>query len=81
MIAVKNPKNLPCKVINKKTDIIIIQTIEKQEIDEKGRKIITQTQKPINLTKQINETAKLVKQNSIYSAEDKLNELKRVINK
>ena len=81
MIAVCKKFDGKVHVVSPKRDIIVIKDIEKQEIDEQGRKVIYTTRKQINLTKVINETAKLAKQKAITTAEAKLEELQRVINK
>lgn len=81
MIAVKMNKAIKIEAEKAPADCIVTQIKTKQEIDEAGNIVIKKIYKQKNLTKLINETAKLVKQNSIYSAEDKLNELKKVINK
>lgn len=82
MIAVKNLKpkklNIKCTSI---PDTIVLKVSEKQEIDEQGRKVIVRNVKKVNLTKLVNETAKLVKQNAVYTAEQKLNELSKIISK
>lgn len=82
MIAVKNLERKKIEVkCDRVPDTIVLKISEKQEIDEQGRKVIVRNVKKVNLTKLVNETAKLVKQNAIYSAEAKLNDLAKIINK
>lgn len=81
MIAVCRKFDGKIHVIGEKRDIIILKDIEKQEIDEQGRKIIYTTRKKVNLTKLVNETAKIAKQRAITTAEAKLEELQKVLNK
>ena len=53
----------------------IVTKYEERETNENGRKIIERVPKKTNITKQINDTAKIVKQNL---ALEKLEELKQL---
>ena len=64
------PKELP---IN---DIYVTKQEIKEEYNEKGQKITTYINRKVNLTKKINETAKLLK---IDTLQDKYNELKEIL--
>lgn len=63
-------------------DIIIENKIEYDEINEKGEKITKYKREKINVTKQVNETKKIIKKNN---AEEKVEELRQaftqIINK
>ena len=63
------PENLP---IN---DIYITKQEIKEEYNEKGKKITTYLKKRVNLTKKINETAKLLKIDTLQEKYDKLKEI------
>ena len=69
---IEAPKELP---IN---DIFVEKTETKEEYNEKGQKITTYIKRKINLTKKINETAKLLK---IDTLQDKYDKLKEIIEK
>lgn len=69
---IEEPKELP---IN---DIIVEKTETKEEYNEKGQKITTYIKRKINLTKKINETAKLLK---IDTLQDKYEKLKEILEK
>ena len=66
------PKELP---IN---DIYVTKQEIKEEYNEKGQKITTYIKKKVNLTKKINETAKLLK---IDTLQDKYDKLKEILDK
>lgn len=66
------PKELP---IN---DIYVTKQEIKEEYNEKGQKITTYIKKQVNLTKKINESAKLLK---IDTLQDKYDKLKEIIEK
>ena len=66
------PERLP---IN---DIYVTKQEIKEEYNEKGQKITTYINKRANLTKKINETAKLLK---IDTLQDKYEKLKEIIEK
>lgn len=63
------PKELP---IN---DIYVTKQEIKEEYNEKGQKITTYIERKINLTKKINETAKLLKIDTLQNKYDKLKEI------
>lgn len=63
------PKNLP---IN---DIFVEKTETKEEYNEDGQKITTYITRKVNLTKKINETAKLLKIDTLQDKYDKLKEI------
>ena len=63
------PKELP---IN---DIYVTKQEIKEEYNEKGQKIITIIKKKVNLTKKINESAKLLKIDTLQNKYDKLKEI------
>ena len=66
---IEAPKELP---IN---DIYVTKQEIKEEYNEKGQKITTYIKKRINLTKKINETAKLLKIDTLQDKYDKLKEI------
>lgn len=59
----------------KKKDIIINKISYKEEYNEKGEKVIKRIVTPYNVTKKVNETAKLLKQ---YTAQEKLKEFEKI---
>lgn len=59
-------------------DIFVTKLEYTEEYDEDGNKITKKHKKKINLTKKINETAKLLK---IDTLQDKYNKLKEIIEK
>ena len=63
------PKELP---IN---DIFVEKQEIKEEYNEQGQKITTYLKKRVNLTKKINETAKLLKIDTLQDKYDKLKEI------
>lgn len=63
------PQNLPTK------DIYVTKREIKEEYNEKGQKITTYIERKINLTKKINETAKLLKIDTLQEKYDKLKEI------
>lgn len=63
------PKELP---IN---DIYVTKQEIKEEYNEKGQKITTYINRKVNLTKKINETAKLLKIDTLQDKYDKLKEI------
>lgn len=63
------PKELP---IN---DIFVEKQEIKEEYNEKGQKITTYLKKRVNLTKKINESAKLLKIDTLQDKYDKLKEI------
>ncbi len=69
---IKAPKELP---IN---DIFVEKQEIKEEYNEKGQKITTYLKKRVNLTKKINESAKLLK---IDTLQDKYEKLKEILEK
>ena len=66
---IEAPKELP---IN---DIFVEKQEIKEEFNEKGQKITTYLKKRVNLTKKINETAKLLKIDTLQDKYDKLKEI------
>ena len=66
------PKELPIK------DIYVTKREIKEEYNEKGQKITTYIERKINITKKINETAKLLK---IDTLQDKYEKLKEILEK
>lgn len=69
---IERPEKLP---IN---DIFVEKTETKEEYNEKGQKITTYIKRKVNLTKKINETAKLLK---IDTLQDKYEKLKEILEK
>ena len=63
------PEELPIR------DIYITKQEIKEEYNEKGQKITTYIKRKINLTKKINETAKLLKIDTLQDKYDKLKEI------
>lgn len=63
------PENLP---IN---DIFVEKTETKEEYNEEGQKITTLIKRKVNITKKINETAKLLKIDTLQDKYDKLKEI------
>ena len=63
------PKEVP---IN---DIFVEKQEIKEEYNEKGQKITTYLKKRVNLTKKINESAKLLKIDTLQDKYDKLKEI------
>lgn len=59
-------------------DILVSRVEEIQEFDEYGNKIFKKRVVVTNLTKKINETAKIVKQNAVSTAEQKLAEMEKI---
>ncbi len=59
-------------------DIFVIKTETKEEFNEQGQKITTYIKRKVNLTKKINETAKLLK---IDTLQDKYEKLKEILEK
>ena len=59
-------------------DILVTRIEEIQEFDEYGNKIFKKKVIVTNLTKKINETAKIVKQNAVSTAEQKLAEMEKI---
>ena len=66
---IEAPKELP---IN---DIYVEKKEIKEEYNEKGQKITTYLKKKVNLTKKINESAKLLKIDTLKDKYDKLKEI------
>lgn len=66
---IEAPKDLP---IN---DIYVTKREIKEEYNEKGQKITTYIEKKVNLTKKINESAKLLKIDTLQDKYDKLKEI------
>lgn len=66
---IEAPKELP---IN---DIFVEKQEIKEEYNEKGQKITTYLKKKVNLTKKINESAKLLKIDTLQDKYDKLKEI------
>lgn len=66
---IEEPKELP---IN---DIFVEKQEIKEEYNEKGQKITTYIKKKVNLTKKINESAKLLKIDTLQDKYDKLKEI------
>lgn len=66
---IEEPKELP---IN---DIYVTRQEIKEEYNEKGQKITTYIKRNINLTKKINESAKLLKIDTLQEKYDKLKEI------
>lgn len=66
------PKELP---IN---DIFVTKTETKEEYNEDGQKITSYIKRKINLTRKINETAKILK---IDTLQDKYEKLKEILEK
>lgn len=66
---IEAPKELP---IN---DIFVEKQEIKEEYNEKGQKITTYLKKRVNLTKKINESAKLLKIDTLQDKYDKLKEI------
>lgn len=66
---IEAPKELP---IN---DIFVEKQEIKEEYNEKGQKITTYLKKRVNLTKKINESAKLLKIDTLQEKYDKLKEI------
>lgn len=62
----------------KNPDITVYKTSFVVEYDKDGNKIVKRKREPINLTRKINETAKLIKQD-IASA--KLSQIEKLLNK
>lgn len=56
-------------------DIIVTKTIDVEEEKEDGTRIIKKQKTKVNITKKVNETAKLIKNKT---AEEKLAELEKV---
>ena len=56
-------------------DIYVEKQEVKEEYNEKGQKITTHIKKRVNLTKKINETAKLLKIETLQEKYDKLKEI------
>ena len=68
-------KELPKAQKIQRQDIIVKKLCYKETYNEKSEKIITPYYKEVNLTKKINETAKLIKS---YTAQEKMKELERI---
>lgn len=66
---IEEPKELP---IN---DIFVEKQEIKEEYNEKGQKITTYLKRKVNLTKKINESAKLLKIDTLQNKYDKLKEI------
>lgn len=59
----------------KRRDIIINKVSYEETYNEKNEKITKRIETPFNVTKKVNESAKLIK---VYTAQDKLKELERI---
>ena len=83
MIAVKMKKREIPKNIEpiKDKDVIVLKIIEEEDFDDQGNKIIKRRKKQVNLTKLINETAKIAKQSAVITAEEKLKEMQKIFTK
>lgn len=66
---IERPKEL------QNNDIYVTKTEIKEEYNEAGQKITTFIKRKVNLTKKINETAKLLKIDTLQSKYDKLKEI------
>lgn len=62
----------------KREDVIVRKAYEETSYDDAGRKITERKHKLVNITRKINETAKMVKE---ITAADKLKELEELIAK
>lgn len=77
VLTAKKNKGLKAEemIIPPAKDIIVTKTIDVEEEKEDGTKIIKKQKTKVNITKKVNETAKLIKNKS---AEEKLAELEKV---
>lgn len=69
---IEAPKELPIE------DIFVVKKEIKEEYNEKGQKITTYLKKKVNISKKINESAKLLK---IDTLQDKYEKLKEILEK
>ena len=66
------------KIVKNSGDIIVIKAYEEETVNEKGEKTIKTINTKVNITKKVNETAKLVKERT---AQQKLEELEKIFSK
>lgn len=59
----------------KRRDIIIYKVSYEETYNEKNEKITKRIETPFNVTKKVNESAKLIK---VYTAQEKLKELEKI---
>ena len=77
VLTARKNKGLNAKemIIPPAKDIIVTKTIDVEEEKEDGTRIIKKQKTKVNITKKVNETAKLIKNKT---AEEKLAELEKV---
>ena len=73
--AYKNDQKIEAPKELQINDIFVEKQEIKEEYNEKGQKITTYIKKNVNLTKKINETAKLLKIDTLQEKYDKLKEI------